>query len=262
MNIDRRYFIRHGVLGVDAAVPPGSGSDFRTAIRDRHRCPFRSRKHAAHLLILLAMVFSVAAFLQDANASGSAPQGGAVEQVAGTAPPFDGALQYPFTKREAETCGHWRRGSQDYPYFGAPRDGNRRRHAGIDLYPVRGEGVPVKAVRDGCVIRVAPFYTRRSGEITYAILVDHGAFVVNYAELKKPALAAGAVVKRNQAIGIVSGTKQLHFELYSPGTENWLSWHNGKPQNLMDPTDMMIRVFGLQGPESRLSIPRQAGSRP
>jgi murein DD-endopeptidase MepM/ murein hydrolase activator NlpD len=160
--------------------------------------------------------------------------------------PFDGAPKYPFTKDEAIQCGHWRAGSQDYPYFGAPRNGNSRRHAGVDLYPVNGAGTPVRAVRYGKVIRTAPFYTRRNGEITYAVLVDHVEFVLNYAELRAPALRAGHIVKQGQAIGLVSGTKQLHLELYLPGTDNWASWYDSKPPNLLDPTDMMTGVFGRE----------------
>ena len=161
-------------------------------------------------------------------------------------PPFDEDLQYPFTKQEAQKCGHWKSGSQDYPYFGAPRNGNTRRHAGIDLYPARGTGTPIKAIRDGKVIKVAPFYTRHNGEMTYAVLVDHGDFVVNYAELKKPSLATGEIVKQKQTISMVSGTNQLHFELYKPGTKNWSSWYGKMPPNLIDPTDTITKVFHIR----------------
>lgn len=99
------------------------------------------------------------------------------------------------------------------------------------------------AIREGRVIMSAPFYKRRNGEITYALLIDHEEFVANYAELKKPALAAGAIVKRKQIIGFVSGTQQLHFELYKPGTGHWTSWRGKMPPCLIDPTDMMTRVF-------------------
>ncbi|PKN33772.1 MAG: hypothetical protein CVU61_11685 [Deltaproteobacteria bacterium HGW-Deltaproteobacteria-19] len=195
------------------------------------------------LLIVLVAAVSVIEFIQDADASSLNDQAGNIKQFTITSPPFDGALKYPFTKSGAMQCGHWRSGSQDYPWYGAPRDGNSRRHAGIDLYPVSGAGTPIKAIRDGKVIRVAPFYRRRNGEITYAVLVDHGEFVANYAELVMPALAVGEMVKQNQTMGVVSGTKQLHFELYLPGTENWSPWHGRKPQDLIDPTDMMLRVF-------------------
>jgi murein DD-endopeptidase MepM/ murein hydrolase activator NlpD len=96
------------------------------------------------------------------------------------------------------------------------------------------------------VIRIAPFYKRRNGEITYALLIDHKEYVANYAELRKPTLVTGSVVKKKQTIGFLSGTKQLHFELYRPGTAAWMSWswYGEMPPNLIDPTDMMTRVFG------------------
>ena len=161
--------------------------------------------------------------------------------------PLDGSPAYPFTRDASVSCGHWEGNSQDYPYFGAPRDGNSRTHAGIDIYPPGGEGAPVKAMKDGTVIKVAPFYTRASGEVTYAVLVDHGNFVANYAELTPPAFSAGAAVKQGQVIGAVSGTRQLHFEKYSAGTREWTrGWYGDRPANLLDPTQMMLEV-GLAG---------------
>ena len=79
--------------------------------------------------------------------------------------------------------------------------------------------------------------------MTYAVLVDHGDFVVNYAELKKPSLATGEIVKQKQTIGVVSGTNQLHLELYTSGTENWSSWYRKMPPSLVDPTDTIKKVF-------------------
>ncbi|MEN6318830.1 MAG: M23 family metallopeptidase [Syntrophaceae bacterium] len=194
-------------------------------------------------VILHVMAFFVMELVHDAGASGLNKQAESVEKMQGIAPPFDGALKYPFTKHDSQKCGRWRSGSQDYPYFGAPRGGNTRSHAGIDLYPIKGAGTPITAIQDGRVIKIAPFYKRRNGEITYALLIDHEQFVANYAEMIKPTLVAGAIVKQKQIIGFVSGTKQLHFELYTPGTENWLSWYGKIPPNLIDPTDMMTRVF-------------------
>ncbi len=161
--------------------------------------------------------------------------------------PLDGSAVYPFTRDASVACGHWEANSQDYPYFGAPRDGNSRTHAGIDIYPPGGVGAPVKAMKDGTVIKVAPFYTRASGEVTYGVLIDHGDFVANYAELKPPAFSAGAAVKQGQVIGAISGTVQLHFEKYTAGTRDWTrGWHGDRPANLLDPTQMMLEL-GLAG---------------
>ena len=196
------------------------------------------------LAVLSVTTLNAVEVVGDARASTLHEQAGYIEQIGEMAFPFDSALKYPFTQRDSPKCGRWKSRSQDYPYFGAPRDGSARRHVGIDLYPVEGAGVPIKAIQDGTVIRSSAFYKRRSGEITYALLIDHKEYVANYAELGKPILETGAVVTKNQTIGFVSGTKHLHFELYKPGTRGWMSWswYGAMPPTLIDPTDMMMRV--------------------
>ncbi len=206
------------------------------------------RRHLIGALVAISVTTFIAMeVVHDVGASTLHDQAGTIEQIGEIASPFDSALKYPFTKRDSQKCGRWRSRSRDYPYFGAPRDGNGRRHAGIDLYPVKGAGTPIKAIQDGKVIRIAPHYKRRNGEITYALLIDHKEYVANYAELRKPTLVTGAVVKKKQTIGFLSGTKQLHFELYTPGTGRWMSWswYGKMPPNLIDPTDMMTRAFSL-----------------
>jgi hypothetical protein len=157
--------------------------------------------------------------------------------------PVDDALTYPFTKDASIRCGRWKRNSQDFPYFGAPRNRNARKHAGIDIYPAQGEGTPVKAMKAGKVIKVALFYTRANGEKTYGVLMDHGDFVANYAELKKPEIAVAHVIEQGQTLGRVSGTGQLHLELYATGTTDWVRWYGDRPRNLLDPTPVMMGVF-------------------
>jgi murein DD-endopeptidase MepM/ murein hydrolase activator NlpD len=158
--------------------------------------------------------------------------------------PVAGPLAYPFTRDESIACGHWPQVSEDYPYFGARRNGTRL-HAGIDIYPASGAGTPVKALKSGTVIKTGLFYTRYTGEQTYAILVDHGDFVSNYAEVRPPEgwVRPGAAVSRGGVIGYVSGTVQLHFEMYAPGTSSWLWWYGPQPANLLDPTDMILRLY-------------------
>lgn len=158
--------------------------------------------------------------------------------------PVDGPPLYPFTREESIACGHWPSGSTDYPYFGAPRNGTRL-HAGIDIYPPSGEGSPVAALKAGTVMKAGLFYTRYTGEETFAVLVDHGDFVANYAELRplESWVQPGAPVERGQLIGYVSGTVQLHFEMYTPGTTSWLSWYGPQPANLIDPTDAILRLY-------------------
>lgn len=159
-------------------------------------------------------------------------------------PPLEGNPRYPFTRDESIACGHWSQNSLDYPYFGAPRSGGRL-HAGIDIYPAAGEGAPVRAMKDGTVIKVGLFYTRHTGEKTYAILIDHGDFVVNYAELRPPSLQAGDTVGQGNLLGYISGTKQLHFDMYRSGTTNWMFWYGSQPANLLDPTELILKMYGI-----------------
>ncbi len=199
------------------------------------------------VLTLQVIILFILGFIPAAINEGLCEEVDNLTQAQDITPPFDGPIKYPFTKNDAIKCGRWRSASQDYPYFGAPRDGNARKHAGIDLYPAKGAGTQIKAIKDGKVVKVAPFYTRRNGEVTYAVLVDHNDFVVNYAELKKPLLSPDVIIKQKQVIGVVSGTSQLHIEFYTPGTKNWLFWFGSKmPPNLIDPTDMLMRIFRIE----------------
>ena len=157
--------------------------------------------------------------------------------------PTDESLKYPFTKDDSLRCGRWEADHQDYPYFGAPRNRNSRKHAGIDIYPVGGEGTPVKAIKDGLVIKVAPFFIRSNGEKTYSVLIDHGDFVANYAELKKPPIRVGQRIGQGESIGSISGTGQLHLELYEAGTSDSVRWYGERPRYLLDPTSVMRGVL-------------------
>jgi murein DD-endopeptidase MepM/ murein hydrolase activator NlpD len=53
----------------------------------------------------------------------------------------------------------------------------------------------------------------------------------------------GATVSRGQVIGLVSGTLQLHFEMYARGTTSWLQWYGPQPANLFDPTDTILLLY-------------------
>lgn len=176
-----------------------------------------------------------------ANAAGA---GGEAEVVPENAliTPFEGGLLYPITPNESIACGKWPAGSLDLPYFGAPRE-NGRKHAGVDLYPVGGESTPIRTMKNGTVLKVELFFVRSTGEKTYAVLVDHGDMVVNYAELQPPVVSAGRQVSAGELLGNLSGTEQLHFEVYSPGTTNWCPWYGDKPANLQDPTAMMLELY-------------------
>lgn len=87
------------------------------------------------VVIMHVMAFIAMGLVYDAGASGLYKQAGDIEITQEIAPPFDGVLKYPFTKRDSLRCGHWRAGSQDYPYFGAPRGRNTRSQQGLIFIP-------------------------------------------------------------------------------------------------------------------------------
>ena len=109
------------------------------------------------------------------------------------------------------------------PRFGASRSHGKRKHAGLDFYAPLG--TIVRAMADGVVINVYPFYCK-----TYAIEVNHGTFIARYGEVDphKPNIfvKSGQQVKRGDSLGKVGhlvGIKvpsdMLHLELYAT-TEN------------------------------------------
>lgn len=191
--------------------------------------------------------------------TGEADNAGSTSSDNSLRPPMDGKPVLPFTKSESIGCGHWPSGSLDYPYFGAAREGTRL-HGAIDIYPPGataddGGGQPVFAVKDGTVISVIDnFYTRANGERTKALLIDHGDFVACYCEIRGQPNAkgsallfgAGNAVSKGQVLGYISGTKQLHFEMYKANTRDRFNWYGEQPANLLDPTELMLDLYGLR----------------
>jgi murein DD-endopeptidase MepM/ murein hydrolase activator NlpD len=123
-------------------------------------------------------------------------------------------------------------------FFGAPRDGGDRNHAGCDL--IAPEGAEILAVADGEVIRGPyPFFNG-----TDAIEVNHGGFVARYCEIKGIAagVAVGEKVTAGQVIAYVGKMKvdsMLHFEMYSGEKHGPLTQKHSpfkRRADLMDPT--------------------------
>jgi murein DD-endopeptidase MepM/ murein hydrolase activator NlpD len=132
----------------------------------------------------------------------------------------------------------WLTAPRDY---GARRDKGKRKHAGCDLYaPV---GTPVYAVADGTVLAFGLFYLA-----TYALVVDHGDFVVRYGEIRKdipPDVKVGARVKKGQKVGEVGkltglNISMVHFEMFSGKAKGPLTDRTRLPfmrrADLIDPT--------------------------
>lgn len=99
-------------------------------------------------------------------------------------------------------------------FFGAGRDGGKRRHEGIDIFAARG--TPVIAATEGRVSRVGE--TPRGGKQVW-IQGDQRSFY--YAHLDSTAVSPGDKVARGQVLGTVGNTgnaittsPHLHFGVY------------------------------------------------
>jgi murein DD-endopeptidase MepM/ murein hydrolase activator NlpD len=127
--------------------------------------------------------------------------------------------------------------------FGTTRPGGRK-HAGCDLYaPV---GTPIYAVEDGRITIFRAFYLG-----TWAIVIEHGGFIVRYGECKNKlttGLSVGSSVKKGQKIGEVGklqglNVSMIHFEMFSGNATGPLTDGSRKPfsrrADLMDPTPFL-----------------------
>lgn len=112
--------------------------------------------------------------------------------------------------------------------FGASRSNGKRAHAGCDLYfPV---GTIIHAITSGTVT-LGP-YAFYDG--TYALEIDHGAFLARYGEIQKQALVkAGDHVSAGQPIARVGKlhsiiNSMLHLELYDKSAQGGLTVKNSQ----------------------------------
>lgn len=164
-------------------------------------------------------------------------------------PPTDakpaGSLVFPlWTKPTAS----WKDGAR---YFGAPRDGGARKHAGCDLYaPYLSK---IRAIADGVVL-LAPYYFYDG---TNALEVFHpGIGVVRYGEISsgtRVPLRAGEKVMCGQHIAYVGLLDSLqmhmiHFELYDEAARGQ-NLSGGGPYrrnpHLRDPTSLIDKLYKL-----------------
>lgn len=101
-------------------------------------------------------------------------------------------------------------------FWGAPRDGGRRLHEGVDIAAPRG--TPVLAAADGIVTQVTT--NRLGGLVVYQQDTEH-AMTLYYAHLHKQLARPGQRVKRGDTLGLVGNTgnaittgPHLHFGVY------------------------------------------------
>lgn len=104
-------------------------------------------------------------------------------------------------------------------WFGAPRDGGRRRHHGVDVFAPRG--TPVLSATPGRVRRVET--TLRGGKVVWVRDTVHEASIY-YAHLDSQTVRSGQEVQVADTLGLVGNTgnarttpPHLHFGLYRRG---------------------------------------------
>ena len=101
-------------------------------------------------------------------------------------------------------------------FWGADRDGGRRKHQGIDIFAEKG--TPVVAISDGIIVERDN--TPIGGKILWLRSSDH-QLTAYYAHLDQQKVKQGQYVRKGQVIGTVGNTgnarttpSHLHFGIY------------------------------------------------
>ena len=118
-------------------------------------------------------------------------------------------------------------------FWGAVRDGGKRKHEGIDIFARKG--TPVVAVAEGVVVEAGN--TPRGGKTVW-LRSFNDDFYYYYAHLHEHLVTAGQTVKKGQHLGTVGNTgnakltpPHLHFGIYSfTGAVNPLPYIKNLPK--------------------------------
>jgi murein DD-endopeptidase MepM/ murein hydrolase activator NlpD len=137
--------------------------------------------------------------------------------------------------------------------FGSRRSHGARAHAGCDLYfPV---GTTIHAITAGTVtLGPYDFY-----EGTYALEIDHGAFLARYGEIQKSALVRqGDRVTAGQPIAKVGKlnsitNSMLHLEIYDKSAQGALTVRNNQTKKTAKGVPFMRRR-DLIDPTAKLNV--------
>lgn len=224
--------------GIDGAI--GSSSDQSNTVRAIEA--FQGRFAGAVDGVIDVHGQTWPALLDAAGETDSAPAAGPVASTGNTC--------FPFPERPAHD---WTTSPRS---FGSNRANGARLHAGCDLYFPRGTWI--HAVADGVIVRGPyAFYAQ-----TFALEVDHGAFIARYGEIQEEtpkrtgdSVQAGErIAKVGHLVGITVPSDMLHFELYDKSSSGPLTvadasksaQRNGRPfmrrKDLIDPTSFLNEV--------------------
>lgn len=131
-------------------------------------------------------------------------------------------------------------------------------HEGVDLYC--NDGDEVYSMFEGKIISIIKFTGEHAGSKwwnnTWSVLVEHKDFVINYGEIiPNESLCEGMEINEGFCLGKVTTVlkedkgrprNMLHLEMYESGTTKHLnSWdlNMEKPQNLLDPTPLLLKYL-------------------
>lgn len=118
-------------------------------------------------------------------------------------------------------------------YWGAMREGGKRKHEGIDIFARKG--TPVVAVADGFVVEAGN--TPRGGKTVWLRSANND-FYFYYAHLNQQFVKTGQYIKKGEHLGTVGNTgnakltpPHLHFGIYSyTGAVNPLPYVKNLPK--------------------------------
>lgn len=118
-------------------------------------------------------------------------------------------------------------------FWGASRDGGKRKHKGIDIFARKG--TPVVAISDGVIISKGT--TPRGGKILWLKPFNY-PWAVYYAHLDQHKVKKGQIVRKGQVLGTVGKTgnarytpAHLHFGIYTwAGAVNPLPYVKHSPK--------------------------------
>jgi murein DD-endopeptidase MepM/ murein hydrolase activator NlpD len=131
-------------------------------------------------------------------------------------------------------------------------------HPGIDLYC--GFGQEIVAFESGIVVNIEEFTGPDANppspwwNPTRSVMIEGNSGVLGYCEiLPLPHVKVGTHIEEGEFIAMVvpvlkkdkgNGITMLHFEQYTPGTRNHVTWvlDEEKPEELMNPRQFLEKV--------------------
>jgi len=132
-------------------------------------------------------------------------------------------------------------------------------HPGIDIYCDLGQ--EVQAIEAGQIVHIENFTGPAANPPspwwmeTWSILIEGKSGVLGYCELMPlPHTKIGYNVFEGESIATIipvlkkdkgNGTTMLHFEQYSPGTRNHVTWKldTPKPDELLNPRSLLETLY-------------------